>query len=107
MSTLTRPKPPTISRWRAQERNLAYMMLLPAAFLLILFWAVPFFMAFGLSLSDQRLISPTPAQYVGLRNYTNLLSIRLLPMNRSSMIKAICPSSMPTVSYNIRVPAPC
>ena len=51
---------------------------LPGFGLITLFIVVPFFFAFFLSLTNQRLISPNPTEFVGLDNYRNLLSIRVL-----------------------------
>lgn len=52
--------------------------LLPASILLIVFMIIPFFMAFGLSFTNQRLI-PTPrgTQLIGLTNYLRLFNDRL------------------------------
>jgi len=47
----------------------------PAVIGLLLFLVIPFVMAFGLTFTDQKLISPQPGQFVGLRNYERLLSI--------------------------------
>jgi multiple sugar transport system permease protein len=65
---------------KQRERNLAWMMMAPAALLLLAFLIVPFFMAFGLSMTDQRLISPNPTEFVGLDNYERLLKINILKM---------------------------
>ncbi len=51
---------------------------LPGFGLLALFIVVPFFFAFFLSLTNQRLISPNPTEFVGLDNYRSLLSISVL-----------------------------
>lgn len=51
---------------------------LPGFGLIAMFIVVPFFFAFFLSLTNQRLISPNPTEFVGLDNYRNLLSIRIL-----------------------------
>lgn len=51
---------------------------MPGFGLLALFIVVPFFFAFFLSLTNQRLISPNPTEYVGFENYSNLLSISIL-----------------------------
>lgn len=51
---------------------------LPGFGLLAMFIVVPFFFAFYLSLTNQRLISPNPTEFVGLDNYRNLLSISVL-----------------------------
>lgn len=53
---------------------------LPGFGLIAMFIIVPFFFAFGLSLTDQRLISPNPTQYVGAENYTDMLGIGLLTL---------------------------
>lgn len=42
-----------------------------------LFIIVPFFLAFGLSLTNQRLASPNPTEYVGIDNYRDLLGVSL------------------------------
>ena len=59
-----------------KERNIRQeiLMLLPACILLIIFMVVPFFSAFGLSLTNQKLIpNPmVPAKFVGLRNYIQI-----------------------------------
>jgi multiple sugar transport system permease protein len=64
---------------RSESRTALFMML-PAAGLLLLFLIVPFFMAFYLSLTNQRLISPEPAQFVGIDNYRQLLRLELIRM---------------------------
>lgn len=51
---------------------------LPGFGLITVFIVVPFFFAFYLSLTNQRLISPNPTEFVGLDNYRNLLSISIL-----------------------------
>ncbi|WP_299284788.1 sugar ABC transporter permease [uncultured Tateyamaria sp.] len=51
---------------------------LPGFGLLALFIVVPFFFAFYLSLTNQRLISPNPTEFVGLENYRSLLAISVL-----------------------------
>ena len=51
---------------------------LPGFSLLTLFIVVPFFFAFFLSLTNQRLISPNPTEFVGFENYRSLLSISVL-----------------------------
>ena len=51
---------------------------LPGFGLIMLFIVIPFFFAFYLSLTNQRLISPNPTEFVGLSNYDRLLSISVL-----------------------------
>jgi len=48
---------------------------LPAFALMVTFIILPFFFAIWFSLTNQRLISPNPANFVGLSNYTQLLSV--------------------------------
>ncbi len=50
----------------------------PAMFGLGMFLALPFLMALVLTFTDQRLVSPDPSQFVGLRNYERLLSVTTL-----------------------------
>ncbi len=52
----------------------------PAAAGLLVFVIVPFFMAFYLSLTDTRLISPEPSHFVGAENYARLFRIALVPL---------------------------
>ncbi|WP_426504582.1 carbohydrate ABC transporter permease [Dactylosporangium sp. McL0621] len=47
-------------------------MVSPAVVLLIVFFAVPMALAFGLAFTNAQLISPRPARYVGLDNFTRL-----------------------------------
>lgn len=51
---------------------------LPGFGLITMFIVVPFFFAFYLSFTNQRLVSPNPTEWVGLSNYSNLLSISVL-----------------------------
>lgn len=51
---------------------------LPGFGLISFFIVIPFFFAFYLSLTNQRLISPNPTEFVGLKNYDSLLSIGVL-----------------------------
>jgi multiple sugar transport system permease protein len=54
------------------------MMAAPAVLLLVGFMVIPFLMAFGLSFTNQRLISPNPTEFVGTRNFENLLTLKIL-----------------------------
>ena len=65
----------TLSERKRKEALIAWLFSTPALLLLILFLAVPFFMAIGLSFTDQRLIpNPNlPTQFIGFRNYLRLL----------------------------------
>lgn len=53
---------------------------LPAFVLLFLFIILPFFFAFWFSLTNQRLISPNPTEFVGLQNYENLLGVAIVTL---------------------------
>jgi ABC-type sugar transport system permease subunit len=47
----------------------AYGMVAPATFLLLIFLIIPVLLAFGLSFTNARLISPNPARFVGVDNF--------------------------------------
>lgn len=55
-----------------------WLFAIPGFGLILMFIVVPFFFAFFLSLTNQRLISPNPTEFVGLKNYQDLLSIAIL-----------------------------
>ena len=71
-ATATKPKR---SAHQRNEAIVAWLFSAPALFLLLVFLAIPFVMAIGLSFTDQRLIpNPNlPTQFVGLRNYIRLI----------------------------------
>lgn len=66
---------------RRSEGVAGWLMASPAIVLLLAFLIIPFFMAFALSFTNQRLISPNPTEWVGLNNYQRLLSVKILPIN--------------------------
>ena len=53
----------------------------PAFLLMLVFLIAPFFAGIWYSFTDQRMISPLPTQFVGLRNYTRMLKISVLPLD--------------------------
>ncbi|MGQ4484229.1 carbohydrate ABC transporter permease [Streptomyces sp. SAS_281] len=57
---------------RRRESLTAFGMATPAVVLLIVFLVVPVALAFTLAFTDAKLVSPTPARFVGLRNFTLL-----------------------------------
>jgi multiple sugar transport system permease protein len=63
-----------------QSNGAGWAFALPGFALLALFIIVPFFLAFAFSLTDQRLISPNPTQYVGLENYRDLLGLAVITL---------------------------
>lgn len=84
MSTTT-TKPPLVrddvpapaGRARSQGRHagtVALLMLLPAAVLMITFLIIPIGLTFALAFTNARLISPEPAHFIGLSNFTRLFS---------------------------------
>lgn len=78
--TSAKRRGPGFSAERFKENLVAWLMFAPAAVGLTVFLAVPFLMAFQLSLTDTRLLSPNPPQFVGLENYRQLLRIHVLRM---------------------------
>ena len=52
----------------------------PGFLLIGTFIILPFFFAFWLSLTNQRLISPNPTEFVGLKNYQDLLSVAVITL---------------------------
>ena len=73
--TVTTSESSSLSERKRAEAIIAWLFSTPALLLLIIFLAVPFFMAIGLSFTDQRLIpNPNlPTRFIGLRNYLRLL----------------------------------
>ena len=53
----------------------------PAILMLVTFLAVPFVLAFVLSFTNQRLLSPNPTEFVGSDNFARLLTVRLLTLD--------------------------
>ncbi|RWN03818.1 MAG: sugar ABC transporter permease [Mesorhizobium sp.] len=53
---------------------------LPGFALIFAFIVLPFFFAIGLSLTNQRLLSPNPTQFVGLENYRQLLGLAVVTL---------------------------
>jgi multiple sugar transport system permease protein len=64
---------------KLQKHTLAgWLMATPAVGLITLFLVVPFLLAFVLSFTNQRLVSPNPTQFVGLSNFEQLLGVGTL-----------------------------
>ncbi len=53
----------------------------PAGLLIAGFVILPFFFAFALSFTNQRLISPNPTEFIGLANYRQLLGMAVLTLD--------------------------
>lgn len=66
-------RPGVLSRFRrgvGSEQRSAWVLAAPAVLLLLLFLVVPVALAFGLSFTNARLISPNPPRFVGADNFT-------------------------------------
>lgn len=62
----------------AKSRLAPWLFGAPALIGLTVFLILPFLMALILTFTDQRLVSPEPGSFVGLRNYERLLSVSAL-----------------------------
>lgn len=60
-------RPRTLAKKR--EARWGYIMIAPAALLILMFLMVPVGMAFGLSITNARLVSPNAPEFVGLDNF--------------------------------------
>lgn len=68
-ATGPKPNPRKASRSSA---TVALLMLAPAAVLLVTFLLVPIGLTFGLAFTNARLISPRPAEFIGVDNFVRL-----------------------------------
>jgi multiple sugar transport system permease protein len=66
--------------YRRVEAVYAWLMGAPAFLGLFAFIILPFFIAIGLSFTNQRLIAPEPGVFIGLQNYDHLLSLTVLTL---------------------------
>lgn len=64
----------TLRRTERSQGRTAVFMVAPAVLLLIVFFAMPVVLGFVLAFTNARLISPTPATFTGLDNFTRLVS---------------------------------
>ena len=63
-----------------QSNGAGWLMALPGVVLITTFIILPFFLAFAFSLTNQRLASPNPVEYVGFANYQKLLGVALFKL---------------------------
>ncbi|MEM1429268.1 MAG: sugar ABC transporter permease [Pseudomonadota bacterium] len=63
-----------------RSNRAGWLMAFPGAALIAAFIILPFFLAFAFSLTNQRLASPNPTEYVGLENYRNLLGLAVFTL---------------------------
>lgn len=61
-----------------RARRAGLLMVSPAMLLMALFLIVPFLLAFAMSFTNQRLVSPNPTQFIGLENYRQMLGAGVL-----------------------------
>jgi multiple sugar transport system permease protein len=66
---------------RQIETVSGWLMASPAMILMLAFLIIPFFLAFYFSFTNQRLISPNPTEYVGLANFEQLLTVKVLRLD--------------------------
>ena len=63
-----------------QSNRTGWLMALPGVALIATFIILPFFLAFAFSLTNQRLASPNPTEYVGFANYSDLLGLAIFTL---------------------------
>lgn len=66
--------------YQRNEAILGWLMAFPALLVLTIFLVIPFLMAFVMSFTNQRLVSPNPTEWVGMRNFERLLTVRLFTL---------------------------
>jgi multiple sugar transport system permease protein len=71
--TLRRFGRDSVEHQHAVEQRAAWLLAAPAVLLLILFLVVPIVLAFTLSFTNARLISPNPPAFIGVDNFTRAL----------------------------------
>lgn len=64
----------------AGAKRAGWMMVSPAMVLMALFLIAPFLLAFVVSFTNQRLVSPNPTEFVGLENYRQMLGVGVLTL---------------------------
>src|SRR5919197_781081 len=72
-ATATTVSPPA-TRWQLSESWRRRLPLLPALLFTIVLTQVPFVMSIYYSLTDWKVVPPSPREFVGLDNYTHLFS---------------------------------
>ena len=73
-------KKPDLAPGGAGARRAGWMMVSPAMVLMGLFLILPFLLAFVVSFTNQRLVSPNPTEFVGLENYRQMLGVGILTL---------------------------
>ena len=67
-------------RLKRRESLAGWLMISPALLLILTFLILPIVMGLGFSFTNQRLISPNPTEFVGLRNFESLFRLRMFPI---------------------------
>ena len=77
-TTVTAPSTAPTKRRRPRplkgDARAAWLFAAPGLILVLLFVILPFLGAFGLSLTNSRLVTPLPTQFVGIDNYVDVLT---------------------------------
>lgn len=73
-SVSSETKTKTVSDEIRHQNAVGWGMLLPAFILLLLFIGIPVVLAFGLSFTNARTISPNSTKFIGFQNFTRLFS---------------------------------
>ena len=63
-----------------RSNQAGWLMAFPGVALIATFIILPFFLAFAFSLTNQRLASPNPTEYVGFENYGKLLGLAVFTL---------------------------
>ncbi len=66
--------------YQRNEAILGWLLAFPALLVLTIFLVIPFLMAFVMSFTNQRLVSPNPTEWVGMRNFERLLTVRVFTL---------------------------
>ena len=66
--------------YQRNEAILGWLLAFPALLVLTVFLVIPFLMAFVMSFTNQRLVSPNPTEWVGMRNFERLLTVRVFTL---------------------------
>lgn len=70
-----------VRKQRGSQLGTALILGGPAFLLLLVFLIGPFFMGVFYSFTDERLVSPVPAQFIGAKNYAQLLQVSVLTVD--------------------------
>ncbi len=84
LTTASKMKPNGLSgimKYGQSESLAGWLMAAPAIVLIVVFLIIPFALAFAMSFTNQRLVSPNPTEFVGTRNFARLLTLRTLTID--------------------------